>query len=111
MIQVKVNHTLVGRTGRGKKELDERTNSERLDDVLKVIKGQFGDRPLCVLDSNLIIEDTRKYPYFFAAGWFLSGDKKSELVIVGHGSSLANAQEYMLNSAKNVDWESLARNV
>ena len=111
MIQVKINHTLVGRTGRGKKEADDRTNSERLDGVLKMIKGQFGDRPLFILDGNLLIEETRKYPYFFAAGWFLSEDKKSELVIVGHGSSLANAQEYMLNSAKNVDWESLSRNV
>ena|SRR5690348_17761961 len=110
-MQVKSNYTLVGRTGKGKKELDERTNSERLDDVLKVIKGQFGDRPLFILDGNLLIEETRKYPHFFAAGWFFSEDKKTELIVVGHGNSLSNAREYMVNSVSNLDWESLAKNV
>lgn len=110
-IQVKITHTLLGRTGKGKKEIDERTNSEKLDGVLKAVKDQFGDRPVYVLDGNLVIEDSRKYPYFFAAGWFYSEDRTSELVVVGHGNSLASAREYLMNSVKGIDWESLARNV
>ena len=111
MIQVKVNHTLVGRTGKGKKELDDRTNSERLDGVLKFVKDQFGDRPFHILDGNLLLNDSRRYPNFFAAGWFFSEDKATELVVIGHGNSLENARGYLMNSMKNVDWKNLAKHV
>lgn len=116
MTKVKINYTLIGRAHKRKKEVDERTNAERLDDVLKVVKGQFGDRPVYVLDGNSLAEEKRKYPEYFAAGWFLgeglaSAQNTSELVVVGHGNSMEDARKFLMNAVKTVDWQNLAKDV
>jgi len=112
MIQVKINHTLVGKTGKSKKEVDTRTNTEKLDAVLADIKKQFGDRPIYIMDGNVLLDDTSRYPAFYAAGWFLSKEKPvSELVVVSHGPSMESARKFLMTSIKNIDWEGLAKNV
>jgi hypothetical protein len=114
MIKVKLTHTLVGKTNNTKSELP--TNSDRLNLVLSFIDEQFGDRPVHILDGNLVMGEENKYPSHFAAGWFIGdglkdGSKVSELVVVGHGNSLKVAREYLMNSMKNVNWQELAKDV
>lgn len=115
MIKVKLTHTLVGRTI-DPKETETLNNSDRLNVVLGFVEDQFGDRPVHILDGNLVLEDGNKYPSHFAAGWFIGeglkdGKKNSELVVVGHGNSLKTAREYLMNCMKNVDWQGLAKDI
>ena len=115
MIKIKLDLMLTGKTS-NKNQLDLLTNSEKLERVLGVIKNHFGDRPVHVLDGNLVLEDNTKYPDFFAAGWFIGEalietGKNSELVVVGHGNSFISANNYLMYSVKNIDWNGLAKNV
>ncbi len=107
-------HTLVGRTRRAK-EVDLSTNEEKLEKVLGLVRGQFGERPMVVVGEERLTGELSKYPEFYIAGWFLSAekdanDKIQELVVVDHGSTMELARKALMNNIKLV-WNEAARDV
>lgn len=117
--QVKLDFTLVGKTNASWLFLKDFKNSEILEGVKGQVRDQFGaTRSVYVFDENLVNTSGRKYPDFYAAGWFTSSEplidtkgKGSELVVIAHGENMKEARERMLKAVENSNWEDLARNI
>jgi len=86
---------------------DGLSNSDLLDGVHDVVRRQFGNRPVFFSDANKVTSKG-KYPGFYSAGWFVgdtSGVGGSELVVIAHGNSMAEARSNMMNGVEHCDWE------
>ena len=113
MHKVNLNFRLAGKTDGWKKIMSynsaiDWSNAVILDFVKAIISEQFGDRALVVVDESKILNSIG-YPDFFSAGWFTSASHPmSELVLVAHGDNMAAAGKSMLDSVRDVDWDSVS---
>lgn len=111
-MKVRLYFTLVGKSNEWKRasrpNLDlDFTNASTLDFVRDRVASQFGERALVIVNDNLLKNDARVYPEYYAAGWFISEeDNPRELVVVDHGSSMEEANRAMMKSVSMVDWDS-----
>lgn len=116
--KVTINLTLVGRTYRNAKELEEFSKLEIFLGIQEQIKDQFGERAILMSDEDSVTFGKSKYPEFYAAGWFISDQPTldnegagSELVVVAHGNSMEVAKEAMMKSVAYANWDELAANI
>ena len=116
--KVQINSTLVARTYHSFNEVKDFSNESILYLVESQINFHFGKRPLLISDRELVLINRRKYPQFYAAGWFVSNEPRdetnkngSELVVVAHGEDMKSAKEAMIRAAENSDWNNLAGNI
>lgn len=114
--QVKLHFTLTGKT-RSAFLATDFGNSGVLESIEDEIKSQFGNRPMFISDREQVSSDSRQYPEYYAAGWFLSQAPLtdtdgigSELVVVAHGESMADARANVMSAVENSSWESQAKN-
>jgi len=116
-MRVKLHFTLVGRSEIWKRNMPkgmpmEFTNEDTLSFVRDIVADQFGDRALVVINEHLLRDNSRTYPEYYAAGWFISeDDEQSELVVIDHGSTMDAATKAMLESVKVVDWNSVSARI
>ena len=115
--KVHLNFTLVGKTRDGVTLVpSDWGNKGWLENVTRIVAGRFGERALFVADEARILHNSRAYPDFYAAGWFISNEavesgNGSELVVIAHGSSMARAHEAMMTEVKNIDWLARAKDI
>ena len=116
--KVQINSTLVAKTYGSFDSIKDFSNEAVLYLVESQVNFHFGDRPLLISDKELVLIERRKYPQFYAAGWFVStesidrSDKSgSELVVIAHGEDMKAARDSMIRAAENSDWNNLARNI
>lgn len=113
--KVSVNFTLVGKSRPKESEL---SNTELYYLVESKITEQFGNRPVLIQNEEALTSELRRFPDYYAAGWFVSNSPitgtsgaGSELLVVAYGSSMISAQAMMMDAVSNSDWDSLAKNV
>lgn len=115
MTKIKLHLTLVGKTDEWKKYLrsgEEFSNADNFEYVRDIITGQFGKRPMLIVNANTLRDDVVVYPKFFSAGWFISEDRpQTELVIVAHGESMESANRSMMEAVKKADWNNLSEKI
>ena len=111
MQKVQLRLTLVGKSnawerGLSKDTIAQFTNEYRLSVVRDTVIGYFGDRALMIANESRLENNIATYPEFYSAGWFTSQDNEmSELVVVGHGSTMEASTKAMMETVKLVDWE------
>jgi len=116
-MRVKLHFTLVGKSKAWARNLPkganvEVTNEDTLSYVRDTVADQFGDRALVIVNEHRLQDNSRTYPEYYAAGWFVSEDgERSELVIVDHGSTMEAATNAMMESVKVTDWPSLSAKI
>lgn len=113
-MKVRLHFTLVGKSNEWKRNMPkgveaEFTNNDTLSFVRDTVSGQFGSRALVIVNEQLLSNDMRPYPEFYAAGWFVSEENpERELVLVEHGDSMEAANKAMMDSVSTIDWESFS---
>ena len=116
-MRVKLSFTLVGKSKEWDRNIPknipvEFTNADTLSFVRDTVADQFGDRALVIVNEHLLQDDSRPYPEYYSAGWFISeGDEQFELVVVDHGNTMEAATKAMMESVKVVDWDSFAARI
>lgn len=119
MRKVMLQFKLVGRsfTSKRKKDRDALTAKASLDNIKSAIELHFGNRPMVIVNENIVFTDTAEAPEFYSAGWFVSdkpvgnGTMPSELVVVATGSTMQAASANLMVAVSHVDWENCAGNV
>ena len=116
--KVQINSTLVAKTYDSFDKIKDFSNESVLYLVESQVNFHFGKRPLFISDKELVLIERRKYPQFYAAGWFVSNKPTddsnksgSELVVIAHGEDMKSAKEAMIRAAENSDWNNLAANI
>jgi len=85
-------------------------NEDTLDLVKQKVHKHFGvARSVFVANEDMLSEDRLIYPAYFSAGWFVSSDGKTELVVVDHGATMELANKSMLSSVTKIDWEQISK--
>jgi len=112
MRKVKLHFTLVGKSFEWKRNMPkgakiEFTNADNFEFVRDMVKDYFGDRALVMTNEHTLKNDVIPYPKYYSAGWFISEDEQrpSELVMVAHGETMADANKAMMDSIKSIDWD------
>ncbi|KKK81597.1 hypothetical protein LCGC14_2811830 [marine sediment metagenome] len=118
MRKVKLHFTLVGNSyewGRSipKNVRLEWTNADNLEFVSDTVGDYFGKRALVIINEEILKNNAITYPKFYSAGWFISedADDQSELVVVGHGENMAEANKSMIDSVSSLDWNTLSARI
>jgi hypothetical protein len=102
--QVKPYVSLVGHVCRDNPK--SYSNPEKAAMVKDYVKQNFWCCEPYIQNEDLLLDEYRPYPAFFAAGWFVvpSGQELKQALIVVHGDSMEEANKKLLNTAGKVDW-------
>lgn len=113
MKQVMLQFKLVGKTNFLK---HKETNKNALEAIKDVVRFQFGDRPVFVVNEQYLDAENAEVPDFYSAGWFVSSQEKdenipSELVVIATGSTLAQASSNLMAGVTHINWDNVASDI
>lgn len=112
MHKIKLHFTLVGKPDEWRRNLPDGinfgwTNKDTVEFVKETVCNYFGNRSIIMMHENIMTNSTN-YPKFYAAGWFINVDYKSELVVISHGETMKSAINSVIESVKLLDWEEIS---
>jgi UDP-glucose 6-dehydrogenase len=116
MQKIRLHFTLVGKSDawRRKMKSEDIIKYNVADDVAYVkdtVANQFGNRTTVVANDRAM-EHWGSCPKFYAAGWFIDDDTHpSDLVIVGYGNTMQDANDLMMECVQIVDWFNMANKI
>ncbi len=118
MLKVKLHFMLVGNSYEWKRNLPqdtrlEWTNADNFEFISDTVGDYFGKRALVMVNEEYLKRNTTVYPKFYSAGWFVSEDaeNQSEIVVVGHGESMVEANRSMMDSVRLLNWTELSARI
>jgi len=113
MQKIRLHFTLVGKTDAWRRRMKQEDVSRYMvsDDLAYVndtVANQFGGRTTVMANEKALSHWT-SCPKFYSAVWFVDDEAhQSDLVIIGYGSTMEDANEVMMDYVQKIDWNKLA---
>ena len=105
-VKVKLHFMLVGKSDSWKRQIPKShvvdwTNFDTFSSIRDTVVDHFGNRALYIPNEEVLQSPNTSYPPFYSAGWFISDDENpSELVVVGHGRTMKDANNNTMELLK-----------
>ena len=112
MRKVKLHFMLIGKTEEAIKRTLKGDGKTILGSVKDIVAENFGRRTMVISDEKSLLDESKPYPRFYAAGWFVEdfgfGKGGNEVVLVVHGESMEMAQNTLFGEMKKFDLDKYA---